>query len=96
MISTAIAHDLKLIEGEFTPSEALDIINGLIKQKINFHKVHRLSMFEGDVNCDTSIDDNRVTQLLKSKEDFRAFYKEAKALNKSIKVSGILEFELID
>ncbi len=96
MISTAIAHDLKLIEGEFTPSEALDIINGLIKQKINFHKVHRLSMFEGDVNCDTSIDDNRVSQLLKSKEDFKAFYNEAKTLNKNVKISGTLEFEFID
>ena len=96
MTSTEIAHDLKLIEGEFTPSEALDLINGFIKQKINFHKIHRLSMFEGDVNCDTSDDDSRVAQLERAKADFRAFYQEAKSLNKKVRISGTLEFDLID
>ncbi|NNK83041.1 MAG: hypothetical protein HKO92_07945 [Flavobacteriaceae bacterium] len=96
MITTEIAHEVKLIDGEFTPSEALDIINGLIKEKINFHKIHRLSMLEGNVNCDTKTDDSRVSQLLKAKEDFKAFYKEAKQEGRKFKISGLLELELVD
>ena len=41
---------LKLIEGTFTKREALNIINSVVDVKINFHKVHRLSIQEGNEN----------------------------------------------
>lgn len=33
---------IKLVDGEFTPSQALDILSTLIDEKINYHKVEKL------------------------------------------------------
>ena len=34
MVKTEVTHKLNLVDGVFTPSEASDVINGLIKEKI--------------------------------------------------------------
>ena len=36
--------EVQLVEGLFTPSEANHIVNVLIEQKVNFHKLQRISM----------------------------------------------------
>ena len=70
MVKTEVTHKLNLVDGVFTPSEASDVINGLIKEKINFHKLHRLSLCEGNIETDTQYDDSRVKELLKEKQRF--------------------------
>jgi len=96
MNNSQILHQVKLIDGTFTPSEAKDVINTLIKEKINFHKIHRLSMSEGNVNTDTSFDDGRVNELLRAKGDFGNVYAEAKANGKKLRITGTLDIEMID
>lgn len=96
MTTADVMHKVQLVDGEFTASEASDLISSLIKEKVNFHKIHRLSMFEGNVNNDTSFDDLRVSELLKEKQEFKAFCREARAMGKKVKINGILNIELID
>ncbi|NAS30982.1 hypothetical protein GTQ40_08385 [Flavobacteriaceae bacterium R38] len=96
MVTQNVTHKVKLVDGVFTPSEASDVINSLINEKINFHKLHRLSMYEGNVNSDTSYDDGRVTQLKKEKADFNLIYQEAKLAGKEVRIHGTLEVEIID
>jgi hypothetical protein len=96
MITAEVISKVQLIEGEFTPMESLDVINSLIKEKINFHKIHRLSLCEGDENSNTNFDDSRVKELQAEKENFKQIYLEAKQLNKRVKINGIIEIELID
>jgi len=96
MIATEVKHQVNLIDGEFTPSEAKDVINTLIREKVNFHKLNRLSMWEGDTQSDTSFDDGRISQLLQSKEDFIQVYNKAKAAGKKVKLTGVVHIELID
>lgn len=96
MTTVDVMQKVQLVDNVFTPSEARDIVNALIKEKINFHKVHRLCMYEGNANSDTSYDDNRVAQLLREKEEFKSVYTEAKSSNKKIKITGVLNIEILD
>lgn len=95
-MTTDVLHKVQLIEGSFTATEGLDVINSLINEKINFHKLHRLSMCEGNMNSDTSYDDGRVSQLLQEKEDFKQLFQEAQASGKKFRINGIIEVEMID
>jgi len=95
MVATEVIHKVQLIEGDFTPSESLDVINSLLREKINFHKIHRLQMCEGNAESNTSLDDSRVSQLMKEIEDFKSIYQEAKASKKNVRINSIIEIELI-
>lgn len=96
MTTVDVTQKVKLVDGVFTPSEASDVINALIREKINFHKIHRLSLCEGDVNSDTSFDNGRVSELLKEKEEFKYIYHQAKLDGKRVRIHGILNVEIID
>ena len=96
MTTTEVMNKVQLIDGVFTPSEALDVINALIKEKINFHKIHRLSLREGDENSNTTFDDSRVKELYAERENFKEVYFKARELNKRVKINGKIEIELID
>jgi hypothetical protein len=93
------AVDLKtihLVKGVFTPSEATDILNGLIDEKINFHKIQRLQRWEGNHNSDTKDLNNRISELENEREKIMNYILEMKVAGKSIKIEGNLEFSAIN
>lgn len=51
---------IQLVDGTFTPTEASDVINALIDEKINFHKIQRLKIYEGNHQGKTNLLDNRI------------------------------------
>ena len=91
-----INQKIQLVRGEFTPSEASDIINALIDEKINFHKLQRLQIWEGNHICKTDHLNDRISELLKEKEIARNFISKARAQGSKLKINGILEFSTID
>jgi hypothetical protein len=91
-----INQKIQLVKGEFTPSEASDIINALIDEKINFHKLQRLQIWEGNHICKTDHLNDRITQLQKEKEITRDFISKARAQGSKLKINGILEISTID
>ncbi len=94
--SKEVLHKVQLVDGVFIPSEASDVISRLIREKINFHKINRLSMCEGNVNSDSGYDDSRVTELIEKRKEFKAICIKAKLTGKKIKINGVLEIEVID
>jgi len=97
MITTEVIQKLDLVNGVFTPLEARDAIGTLIDGKINFHKTHRISSWEGDNNsANEKMDTNRIQELLEEKVNLRRIYLEAKEMGKNIKIKGTLELEIID
>lgn len=89
-----VTQTVQLVDGTFTPSEAYDLISSLIDQKINFHKLHRLSIHEGNENEDTSFDSHRIDQLQRAKDEFKALCREARMKRCKIKLNSILDIEL--
>jgi len=87
---------IQLIKGEFTPSEALDIIRSLIDEKINFHKIQRLQLWEGSHRCNTEQLDGRIQELEKEKQIAREFIEGLKAQGKNLNINGVLEIKIAE
>lgn len=85
---------IQLVKGEFTPSEASDVIMNLINEKINFHKLQRLQIWEGNHQSTTDKLDGRIGELEKEKEIAREFINKAKSLGQNLKIDGILELTI--
>lgn len=87
---------IQLVRGEFTPSEAYDVIMSLIDEKINFHKIQRLQQQERKHKCNTDDLDGRIGQLEKEKEIARAFIKTTRSKNVNLKIEGVLEITIAE
>ena len=93
--SDTIKQKIQLVKGEFTPSEASDVILSLIDEKINFHKKQRFQKWEQNHKNSSLELDDRIKQLEKEKELTQEFITNAKNLNSKIAINGILEITLI-
>lgn len=91
MLLTEVQQKVQLVEGQFTPAEALDVITALIDEKINFHKIQRLSTCEGDECADTSYCNERIQELMAEKERARSFIMSAKAEGFNVRINGNLD-----
>ena len=85
---------IQLVKGEFTPSEASHIISSLIDDKINFHKIQRLQMWEGNHKCKPDELNGRIEELEREKESTRAFINSMRSLGKNLKIDGILKISV--
>ncbi|WP_299129262.1 hypothetical protein [uncultured Winogradskyella sp.] len=92
---TKTEQKINLVEGMFRPSEASHIINALIDQKINYHKIQRLSLCEGDENCDTTYENARIKELLNEKEIAKSYIDTARRKNFDIIINGKLDITFI-
>lgn len=87
---------IQLVKGEFTPAEASDIICALLDEKINFHKLQRLKLWEGSHGCKTNQLDLRIQELEDEKQIAREFISGNRDTGKSLKITGTLEITLAD
>lgn len=87
---------IQLVKGDFTPSEASDVIMGLLNEKINFHKLQRLQLWEGNHKGKTDQLDGRIGELEKEKEIAREFINSTRDLGQKLKISGILEIAVAE
>ncbi|WP_027137847.1 hypothetical protein [Gaetbulibacter saemankumensis] len=91
-----IQQKIQLVKGEFTPSDAAHVIMSLIDEKINFHKIQRLQKWEGNHRAETNELDDRISELEKEKEVAKTFINKNRALQRNIKINGILEITVAD
>lgn len=87
---------IQLVKGAFSPSEASDIICALLDEKINFHKLQRLRLWEGSHGCQTAPLDGRIEELEKEKQIAREFIAKNRAAGRRLKITGTLEITLAD
>lgn len=96
MLLTEVTQKIQLVEGEFTASEASDIVSSLIDEKINFHKLQRLSLCEGNQNANCSYPNARIKELINEKKIAKEFLKEARREGKKVRIDGILNISFED
>ena len=87
---------IQLVDGTFTPTEASDVMTTLIDEKINFHKIQRLKIWEGNHSSKTNMLDNRIDELEKEKMTARTIIEQARKNGKNITINGILEIKYVD
>lgn len=89
-------HSVQLVKGEFTSLEALDIVIALIDEKINFHKLQRLQIWEGNHVCKTDYLNDRIVELEQEKQAIKDFISKTRIKGAKLKIKGTLELKVID
>ncbi len=87
---------INLIDGSFTPSEAADIINDVLLVKINFHKLQRLSITEGNLNDTCEYDSSRIDELLAEQQIAKDFFKNIRLQGKKLKINSTINITVED
>ncbi len=87
---------IQLIKGGFTPSEASDVIISLIDEKIKFHKIQRLQLWEGNHKCETNQLDGRIKELKEEKRIATEFIENNRSHGRKLNINGILEITVAD
>lgn len=87
---------VNLVDGTFTLSEARTILNGLLDTKINFHKIQRLSINEGDSSDPCTFDTGRIVELIDSKQDTKTFLADANLKGKKLRIESTVTIHVID
>lgn len=86
---------IQLIKGNFIPAEASEIIMNLINEKINFHKVQRLQMWETNHNFKTDVIDERIKELESEKIKAKALFDKAKDQKLQLKINSSIEINIL-
>ena len=88
---------VQLVDGQFTPSEASDVVGSLIKVKVNFHKLQRLSICEKQhYEADTMYCDGRISELMEELKLAKEFIREARANGQNVRINGTLEISILE
>jgi len=87
---------INLIDGEFTASEAAAIINDVLKVKINFHKIQRLSITEGNSEDKCEYDSGRIDELLNEQQIAKDFFAQARLKGKKLKMTSTIHIAIED
>jgi hypothetical protein len=87
---------IQLVNGEFTPSEASHVIIALLNEKINFHKIQRLQLWEGNHKYETNQLDSRIKDLQEEKRIASEFLSRIQGNGKKLKINGILEISVTE
>lgn len=82
----------KLIEGEFTPSEAKEILLNLFGHKIEFHNLKSFANLEMSGKKDKH-SESRVKQLNAMREDLIELLDESEKKNKKLTINSVIKIE---
>lgn len=93
---TKTTQKINFIEGIFTASEASDIINSVLKVKINFHKLSRVSINEGNHKDECKFDSERIAELLNEQQISKEFFTQARLDGKKLKMRSVIQIEIED
>ncbi|TCP27922.1 hypothetical protein EV195_10181 [Tenacibaculum skagerrakense] len=86
--------EINLIDNVFTASEAATIINDVLKVKINFHKLKRLSITEGNEKDACEYDSGRIDELLNEQQIAKDFFSQARIKGKKLKIKSKIYIEI--
>ena len=86
--------NLKLIDGEFFPSDANEIISDVIKRKINFHSLKTIGADEKYGETD-AYSVRRINELRIELQNLEDIVKSAENEGKRLKIKAIIDIELV-
>ncbi len=85
----------KLIDGEFVPSDARNILFTLVNGKINFHSQESFGI-KIRTSGDTSFHEKRIKELTQTNIDIKKMVDYAKENKLRLKINGTIEITLIN
>ena len=86
---------LQLVDGTFNDEEAKEVLMNLFSAKIHFHELRNFSSQERFAKDDATAKE-RIPELKKSKEKAKKILAEAKASNKRLIITSVINITLAD
>ncbi|WP_394771882.1 hypothetical protein [Mucilaginibacter sp.] len=86
--------EFKLIEGEFTPQDAKEVLTNLYSSKINFHTMKNFSANERFGKND-EVAARKIPKLKESLAIISSIIQKADEKNKTLVITAIINVELI-
>lgn len=93
-IQNLTTEKVSLIDGTFSARDARQLLNALLDIKINYHKLKRLSILEGNDQDACIYDSSRIDTLIAQKEELRALFSEMNMEDKTLKIKGDITIEI--
>ena len=93
-IQNLTTEKVSLIDGTFSARDARQLLNALLDIKINYHKLKRLSILEGNDQDACIYDSSRIDTLIAQKEELRALFSEMNMEGKTLKIKGDITIEI--
>lgn len=87
---------IQLLDGEFTPSQASDVIFSLISQKINYHNLEGLQNWERNHKYDQEPLRNRINELEDAMKQTKDFMLKLKDSGKNVKIEGVIKMSVVE
>lgn len=84
----------KLIDGTFSPADARHVLLSLVKSKMDFHKIEKLSN-EQRFGRDTANSEHRLAELKKLHETLKAVCDSAAEAGSLMRIHGWIDIELL-
>ena len=85
----------KLIDGEFAPSDARNILFALVNSKINFHSRESFGITIR-TSGDTSFHEKRIKELTQTNVEIKKVMDYANENQLRLKIEGTIEIKLIN
>jgi hypothetical protein len=95
MLVKDLIQKVQLVEGQFSPSHAAQVVTSLLDTKINFHKLIKLSACIAEHEADTEYVDRRIEELELEKLVAQELIKEARMKGQNIRINGTLELNFV-
>lgn len=92
--SSKIEKDFKLIDGNFTKKEAAVVLKDVLDAKINFHKLQKIGELKADNNTVNSLNNYRMQQLIKEKENVKEFLESLELDNCKIQITSTINISI--
>lgn len=96
LVAEPIVKNVDLVKGRFTKSETADIVNSLINEKINFHKIQRLQLWESDHSCNSDELNTRLQELESLKVSTKEWIGGQRSNGCNFKIEGTLRITVED
>lgn len=88
-------HEFKLIDGQFYPKDAKNVLLSLFNTKIDYHQ---LESFSNEIRGGSGVSSSqkRIQSLKNSIENIKSLIKEAELNGKQLKIEGLIQITFID
>jgi hypothetical protein len=89
------SHEFKLIDGQFHPNEAKNMLMSLFNSKIEYHQLESFSNHIR-LGSDSSFSQKRIHALTQSIESINDIIQEAIETGKQLKIEGLIQITFME
>lgn len=94
-VLTKTKNDIKILEGFFSTSEAIEVMNKLLDVKINHHKLQILTMRIQNEDATAEFHESRIEELNEEKKRLNQQIRQAGKEGRQVQMNGSIQISFL-